>query len=70
MPLAKESRSRHSPVNKAVFIGSNERASKCVRQACKDRKIQLEEVPFGRLDFGETAVLDLFYNADAAIVDM
>ena len=30
----------------------------------------LENVPFQKLDFGETAILDLFYNADVVIVDM
>ncbi|EDV25070.1 uncharacterized protein TRIADDRAFT_10277, partial [Trichoplax adhaerens] len=45
-------------------------ALKCAQQACKDRKIKMEVVPFGRLDFGETAVLDSFYNTDIAIVDI
>lgn len=27
-------------------------------------------VPFQKLDFGETAVLDTFYNAELAVVDM
>ena len=30
----------------------------------------LEFVPFQKLDFGETAILDIFYNADVVVVDM
>lgn len=33
-------------------------------------KGDLEIVPFQKLDFGEIAVLDTFYNAELAVVDM
>ena len=32
--------------------------------------LELVQVPFEHLDFGKTGALDLFYNADIAIVDL
>ncbi|XP_044297334.1 mitogen-activated protein kinase kinase kinase 15 isoform X2 [Varanus komodoensis] len=42
----------------------------CLVRACEAEGAQLTTVNFGELDFGETAVLDTFYDADVAVVDM
>ncbi|KAH9381780.1 hypothetical protein HPB48_009812 [Haemaphysalis longicornis] len=41
-----------------------------IRKVCTCLGASLHELPFKKLDFGETKVLDLFYNADVAIVDV
>ncbi|XP_034017610.1 mitogen-activated protein kinase kinase kinase 5 isoform X2 [Thalassophryne amazonica] len=45
-------------------------ALQCLKDACEATGCKLEPVNFGKLDFGETAVLDGFYNADIAVVEM
>ncbi|MEE6468689.1 hypothetical protein FKM82_008352 [Ascaphus truei] len=45
-------------------------ALQCLRRACEGEGAQLSSLNFGELDFGETAVLDTFYDADVAVVDM
>uniref|UniRef100_UPI00398EDFDD mitogen-activated protein kinase kinase kinase 5 isoform X3 n=1 Tax=Pristiophorus japonicus TaxID=55135 RepID=UPI00398EDFDD len=45
-------------------------ALQCLREACENVSASLQTVPFEKLDFGETAVLDYFYNADIAVVEM
>ncbi|XP_067882182.1 LOW QUALITY PROTEIN: mitogen-activated protein kinase kinase kinase 5-like [Heterodontus francisci] len=45
-------------------------ALQCLRDACESVSAALQTVPFEKLDFGETAVLDYFYNADIAVVEM
>ncbi|XP_063351034.1 mitogen-activated protein kinase kinase kinase 5 [Pelmatolapia mariae] len=45
-------------------------ALQCLKDACDSVGSKLETVNFGKLDFGETAVLDRFYNADIAVVEM
>ncbi|XP_050393455.1 mitogen-activated protein kinase kinase kinase 15 isoform X3 [Patella vulgata] len=47
-----------------------ERAFLEIQRACECVKAKLDTVVFQKLDFGELAVLDTFYNADVAIVDM
>ncbi|XP_032399613.1 mitogen-activated protein kinase kinase kinase 5 isoform X2 [Etheostoma spectabile] len=45
-------------------------ALQCLKDACDTVGSKLETVNFGKLDFGETMVLDSFYNADIAVVEM
>uniref|UniRef100_A0A7M4EC33 mitogen-activated protein kinase kinase kinase n=1 Tax=Crocodylus porosus TaxID=8502 RepID=A0A7M4EC33_CROPO len=42
----------------------------CLLRACEAEGAHLATLHFGQLDFGETAVLDAFYDADVAFVDM
>ncbi|XP_059901651.1 mitogen-activated protein kinase kinase kinase 15 isoform X1 [Gadus macrocephalus] len=56
---------------KAVMASSPESgALQCLQKACDAESALLTTVTFGRLDFGETSVLDTFYDADIAVVDM
>ncbi|XP_041066870.1 mitogen-activated protein kinase kinase kinase 15 [Carcharodon carcharias] len=45
-------------------------ALQCLVGACRSQEADHLTLPFGKLDFGETPVLDFFYNADIAVVDM
>uniref|UniRef100_A0A665WL70 mitogen-activated protein kinase kinase kinase n=1 Tax=Echeneis naucrates TaxID=173247 RepID=A0A665WL70_ECHNA len=45
-------------------------ALQCLKDACDTVGSKLEAVNFSKLDFGETTVLDSFYNADLAVVEM
>ncbi|XP_026773607.3 mitogen-activated protein kinase kinase kinase 5 [Pangasianodon hypophthalmus] len=45
-------------------------ALQCLKDACDAAACRLDVVHFGKLDFGEMAVLDQFYNADIAVVEM
>ncbi|XP_016112233.1 mitogen-activated protein kinase kinase kinase 5 [Sinocyclocheilus grahami] len=45
-------------------------ALQCLKDACDIVGFKLDIVPFGKLDFGETSVLDHFYNADIAVVEL
>ncbi|KAL0967360.1 hypothetical protein UPYG_G00251250 [Umbra pygmaea] len=42
----------------------------CLKDACDTVGSKLEIIQFGKIDFGETSVLDQFYNADIAVVEM
>lgn len=49
---------------KAVMASSPESgALQCLQRACDSESALLTTVTFGRLDFGETSVLDSFYDA-------
>lgn len=54
-----------SPQGGAVG-GPEEGARQCLLRACEAEGAHLISVPFGELDFGETAVLDAFYDAGEA----
>lgn len=45
-------------------------AFSALQRAAKDLSIIVEPVAFEPLDFGETTVLDRFYNADVVVADM
>ncbi|XP_037013340.2 mitogen-activated protein kinase kinase kinase 15 [Artibeus jamaicensis] len=45
-------------------------AFRCLAGACEAQGVHLRSVPFEELDSGDTAVLDVFYRADIAVVDM
>ncbi|XP_019405735.1 PREDICTED: mitogen-activated protein kinase kinase kinase 5 isoform X2 [Crocodylus porosus] len=45
-------------------------ALQSLREACEAVGAALDALPFAELDFGETAVLDRFYSADIAVVEM
>lgn len=46
-------------------VGSETEALQSLREACETVGATLETLHFGKLDFGETTVLDRFYNAGA-----
>ncbi|CAM4694851.1 unnamed protein product [Leuciscus chuanchicus] len=51
-------------------LSSENMALQCLKDACDIVGCKLDVIPFGKLDFGETSVLDHFYNADIAVVEM
>uniref|UniRef100_A0A0K0CY22 DRHyd-ASK domain-containing protein n=1 Tax=Angiostrongylus cantonensis TaxID=6313 RepID=A0A0K0CY22_ANGCA len=47
-----------------------EMALKDVQNVADTLNVNLTQIDFDRLDFGETTALDTFYNADVALVDV
>ncbi|KAM9852411.1 mitogen-activated protein kinase kinase kinase 5 [Aulostomus maculatus] len=43
---------------------------KCLKEACADAHAEFKTIPFERISMGTTDVLDSFYNADVAVVEM
>ncbi|XP_034088807.1 mitogen-activated protein kinase kinase kinase 5 [Gymnodraco acuticeps] len=71
-------RSRTRAVSVAYIL--NEHASvpqteenlslKCLKEACADAQAVFKTIPFERISLGTTDILDSFYNADVAVVEM
>ncbi|XP_013777721.1 mitogen-activated protein kinase kinase kinase 5-like isoform X3 [Limulus polyphemus] len=59
-------------IDLTVSVGLNHRrgAYEEIQKACNHIGATVHHVPFQKLDFGEANVLDLFYNADVAVVDL
>ncbi|XP_014475486.1 PREDICTED: mitogen-activated protein kinase kinase kinase 15 isoform X2 [Dinoponera quadriceps] len=51
-------------------LAQRKRALDEVRQACNLVNANIHHIQFEKLDFGETSVLEAFYNADVAVVDL
>uniref|UniRef100_A0A8C3PE25 Mitogen-activated protein kinase kinase kinase 6 n=1 Tax=Chrysemys picta bellii TaxID=8478 RepID=A0A8C3PE25_CHRPI len=43
---------------------------RCLRDACREVRAELQTVPFGTLALGEPGSMDRFYNADVAVVEV
>ncbi|XP_049868246.1 mitogen-activated protein kinase kinase kinase 15 isoform X2 [Pectinophora gossypiella] len=57
-------------VTQTTNLAHRKRALEEVRLASELVNANLHHIPFEKLDFGETNVLDTFYNADVALVDL
>ncbi|XP_053396174.1 mitogen-activated protein kinase kinase kinase 5-like isoform X8 [Mercenaria mercenaria] len=57
-------------VNPITLLTNRKNALEQIDKACKSIEATLENIQFQKLDFGETQILDTFYNADVVIVDM
>ncbi|XP_075217555.1 apoptotic signal-regulating kinase 1 isoform X2 [Lycorma delicatula] len=57
-------------LHQAEHLANRKRALEEVKQACNLVNANFHYIQFEKLDFGETNVLTMFYNADVAIVDL
>ncbi|CAH2233604.1 jg16192 [Pararge aegeria aegeria] len=57
-------------INQTLNLAHRKRALEEVRLASELVNANLHHIHFEKLDFGETSVLDTFYNADVALVDL
>ncbi|XP_030394627.1 mitogen-activated protein kinase kinase kinase 6 isoform X3 [Gopherus evgoodei] len=65
------SRSRALSVVCVLNEGSAESLPlRCLRDACREARAELQTVPFGTLALGDPGPLDRFYNADVAVVEV
>ncbi|XP_012940311.1 mitogen-activated protein kinase kinase kinase 5 [Aplysia californica] len=58
------------PAISSELIIARDKAFRELQNVVKEVNGTLEIVPFQKLDFGETEVLDTFYNAEVSVVDM
>ncbi|XP_074977367.1 mitogen-activated protein kinase kinase kinase 6 isoform X7 [Caretta caretta] len=72
-PGRRGSSSRSRALRVVYVLGGGSAQSlplRCLRDACREVRAELETVPFGTLALGDTGPLGCFYNADVAVVEV